>query len=259
MALADYHFEPVKRTESRECETHGAYIATLHQLRLNGKWHGGKCPECEKAKEQAEQDAAARDEAARKQRDIEDRFDRSMIPRRFEEKSFADYKAEHLGQQRALKLATKYADNFRERFEQGGGLVFCGKPGTGKSHLAAAIANQVIPTGASALWMTVMQAVRSVKETWGRDAERTERQALNEMLRPDLLILDEVGVQFGSEAERIILFEIINGRYQEMRPTILISNLPESELGEYLGERVLDRMREGGGAVVAFDWESHRK
>ena len=44
-------------------------------------------------------------------------------------------------------------------------------------------------------------------------------------IRPDLLILDEVGVQFGSETEKMILFEIINGRYEQLKPTIVISNL----------------------------------
>lgn len=75
----------------------------------------------------------------------------------------------------------------------------------------------------------------------------------------DLLIIDEVGVQFGSESEKIILFEIINERYEQMKPTILISNLSEDELSRYVGERIIDRMREGKGAVINFDWESYRK
>jgi DNA replication protein DnaC len=43
-----------------------------------------------------------------------------------------------------------------------------------------------------------------------------------------------------------------------MRPTILISNLTVGELGAFIGERALDRMKEGGGAVLAFDWTSRR-
>ena len=44
-----------------------------------------------------------------------------------------------------------------------------------------------------------------------------------------------------------------------MRPTILISNLTEEELGKYIGDRIIDRMKEGQGAVIKFDWESYRK
>jgi DNA replication protein DnaC len=74
----------------------------------------------------------------------------------------------------------------------------------------------------------------------------------------DLLILDEVGVQFGTEFEKVIITDIINRRYSDMRPTIIMSNLTSDELSEYLGARVVDRMYEGGGGVLAFDWESYR-
>jgi DNA replication protein DnaC len=70
--------------------------------------------------------------------------------------------------------------------------------------------------------------------------------------------MDEVGVQVGSEHEKMLLFEIINERYQECRSTVLISNLTREEIAGYLGQRVMDRFAEGG-AVVAFDWDSHRK
>ncbi|NHX33749.1 ATP-binding protein, partial [Escherichia coli] len=75
---------------------------------------------------------------------------------------------------------------------------------------------------------------------------------------PDLLIIDEVGVQFGSEAEKLILFEIINTRYERMKPTILISNQTREELGAFIGERVIDRMSDGGGCTLAFTWDSYR-
>ena len=41
-------------------------------------------------------------------------------------------------------------------------------------------------------------------------------------------------------------------------PTILLSNLPVEEVTGYLGERVVDRIREDGGRIVRFTWESHR-
>jgi DNA replication protein DnaC len=74
----------------------------------------------------------------------------------------------------------------------------------------------------------------------------------------DLLILDEIGVQFGSETERNLLFDVLNERYEDCKPTLLLSNLPKQDVAKYLGERVMDRLREDGGRVVVFDWESHR-
>ena len=98
-----------------------------------------------------------------------------------------------------------------------------------------------------------MRAVRSVKETYAKDAGRTEAQAIRDLVDPDLLILDEVGVPHGSNTEKLILFEIINGRYEAVRPTIVISNLDAAGLEQFLGERAFDRLREGGGRLVVFD------
>lgn len=98
-----------------------------------------------------------------------------------------------------------------------------------------------------------------MKSSWNKNAEESEEQVMRTYIAPNLLVIDEIGVQFGSEAEKIILFEIINERYEAMKPTILISNLSQQELGAYVGERIVDRMREGGGAMIAFDWESYRR
>ena len=67
-----------------------------------------------------------------------------------------------------------------------------------------------------------------------------------------LLILDEVGIQAGTENERNILFDVLNTRYADMRPTIVISNLKLVEITNYLGTRIIDRLSENGGQVVPF-------
>jgi DNA replication protein DnaC len=61
-----------------------------------------------------------------------------------------------------------------------------------------------------------------------------------------------------SDFELTTLFAIINGRYEQMRPTVVISNLSGDQLPLAMGERCVDRLREGGGVVVPFDWESQR-
>jgi DNA replication protein DnaC len=105
--------------------------------------------------------------------------------------------------------------------------------------------------------MTVLGAVRHIKDTYRKDSIRSESEAIDDLVAPGLLILDEVGVQVGSEHEKMLVFEIINERYQACRSTILISNLNREELTAYLGDRIMDRFNEAG-AVVAFDWASYR-
>ncbi len=56
----------------------------------------------------------------------------------------------------------------------------------------------------------------------------------------------------------MILFEVINTRYESMKPTIIISNLALNELAGFIGERVIDRMNDGGGCTLTFTWGSYR-
>lgn len=244
------------REEIFVCEAHGDYAGTA--VFIVGKWHQPPCPKCGEERRAAQEEADKRRAAERRAARINALLDRSCIPLRFRERTFSNFRAESDGQKRALQVAKAYAERFEDRMAHGGGLVFCGKPGTGKTHLACAIANHVVHLGRSAVFATVIQAVRSVKETYRKDADISEQKAINSLIAPDLLILDEVGVQFGSDTEKMILFEVLNGRYEDMRPTIVLSNLAQSELGDYLGSRIVDRLQEGGGVVVGFDWDSYR-
>jgi len=201
-----------------------------------------------------EAEHAERQEARRKAQATQERLLQCGIPERYAESTLGNYAADLPGQSRALRTATGYVEAFPNR---GASMVFCGKPGTGKTHLACAVARCIAERGHTARFETVLSAIRSIKDTYRRDSESSESQAIAALISPALLVLDEVGAQLGSEHEKILLFEIINERYQECRSTILISNLTIAELTTYLGDRAIDRFREGG-AVLAFDWDSHR-
>ena len=72
-----------------------------------------------------------------------------------------------------------------------------------------------------------------------------------------MLVLDEIGVGHGSNAEHVQLFEVLDLRYKLERPTVLLSNLTTTALKAALGDRVYDRLREGA-TVKACDWKSYR-
>lgn len=207
--------------------------------------------EIEKAQQQARRN--------RSQAYAQDLFARAAIPPRFADRKLDNFVAHCAGADKALQVASEYASGFQHAMDKGRSLIFVGNVGSGKTHLATGIAHEVMSQGYSALFSTVMGAVRTVKDTYRRDSEKTESDAIMDLIRPDLLILDEIGVQFGTDAEKLILFEIINGRYEHMKPTILLSNLNMEGIREYLGERVVDRLREGGGRQVVFDWDSYRR
>jgi DNA replication protein DnaC len=76
--------------------------------------------------------------------------------------------------------------------------------------------------------------------------------------RVDLLVLDEVGVQYGSKAELVMLTELVDERYAAKRPTIVVSNLGGAALIDMVGERAADRLAELGVDLL-FDWPSFRR
>lgn len=232
------------------CEEHGNYQAYC----LAGRW--SKCPVC--ASQRVEQRRAALDAALHDAQKAA-RVLSVGIPRRFEGKGFDDFVVENEAQAVALRFSRSYVERFHEDARATGrNAIFFGGLGTGKTLLASAIAIALARRGDDVLFIRALNALRRVKATWRVDAVESDQQAIDAMVKPDLLILDEVGVQFGSETEILVLYDVLNGRYEACRPTLLTSNLVLPEIKNYLGARVFDRLREGGGETVAFDWESWR-
>jgi DNA replication protein DnaC len=138
----------------------------------------------------------------------------------------------------------------------GGSLVLAGKPGTGKSHLAASIMHALMPKYGTR-YMTCMDMIRSIRDTWRKGSEMSETQVLNELTKLDLLVIDEVGVQYGTDGEQTIIFDILDRRYREEMPVVLLTNQDAKGFREFIGDRCHDRLKEVG-RWVPFDWDSYR-
>lgn len=241
-------------TQSQKCEKHGDYESRHVVGRI---W--SPCPVCTAesyAAEKRQQEERAREE---KRHSWERRIGQACIPERFRDRSLKSFIATSDGQQQALATCAKYAKEFDEKRQRGSCILMCGKPGTGKTHLAVGIGLYVMDKFHSVvLFTTVLRAVRSVKETYNKGSDRTEAQAIAELVFPDLLILDEVGVQFGTDAEKLILFDILNERYEKRKPTIFLTNKDLDGFKAYVGERIYDRLREDGCEYISFTWDSYR-
>lgn len=238
---------------THKCPQHGDY---QHVNAKNMFWSNcGKCVEAEKNIKVAD-DKAWHDER-RKDR-IASHLKHSGIPERFISKTLDVYDVKSAGQKRALDFATEYAVNFADVLKTGRSVILCGLPGTGKTHIAIGVGLHVINHGHSVVFATVQRIMRRFKESWRKDSEDTETQVMEDLTAPDLLIIDEIGVQFGSEFEKNAMFDILNTRYENRRPTIMLSNLTQKEVNAFLGDRIFDRLREDGGKCIPFDWASHR-
>ena len=239
------------------CETHGEHvtITTKHTDKPSG------CPECAKDRQDAQDKTEQAELFAKIKSDrIEKKLGSALIPKRFAGKSFADYIVSTPKQEKNLSECRAYADNFEENHKAGRCLLLLGKPGTGKTHLASAIAWQVMTqTSHTAVYRTVGGILQLIKGSYGNDSEYSEQEAYKAFTSPSLMIIDEVGATKPTEFELTTLFAIINGRYEDQLPTIVISNLQPDELGSVLGERSVDRLREGGSIALVFNWDSERR
>lgn len=237
------------------CEKHGEYESTGSRfLGAREIWTG--CPACEEERKVEERQAEERRRAELQLARIESMMNRAAIPARFIGRTFDNFNAGTDAQQQALKVAREFAANFDTKLARGHGLVFSGLPGTGKSHLAAAILQSIMPKHCG-LYVTAMGLIRMIRATWRRDSERTEDEVLAMLARVPLLVIDEIGVQYGTEGEQTVLFEVLDRRYCDVRPTVLLTNQPKQGFREYVGDRSYDRLTETA-RWVTFDWESYR-
>lgn len=240
------------------CDRHGEYRAK--GVVIEGKRLGGVCGKCTMERKEADHARREASDRALKARRIKQLLASSGIPPRFLGRTFDNFHVDkrNAGQVNALAMCRAYATGFEVAMEEGTSAILVGNPGTGKTHLSAAIAQVVITSGRSVQFTTVGRLLRKVKSTYSKSSALTEDQAIASYLDPDLLIIDEVGVQRGTEAERFILTEVIGQRYEHMRPVIVMGNCTEDDLAAHLGDRLVSRLQEGGGPVIVCDWPDYR-
>lgn len=239
-----------------ECEKHGAYASKNY---YGSVWSG--CAQCS-----TEEDARKQDERAKSER--RDRADARLrlsgLEGRFVDTTFDDFDAVLPAQKKVLQACRDYAASVA--FDGGAGLWLIGPPGTGKTHIGSAMVRSVIEDrDRPAAIHSGREIIRMLRATWGnRERGRTwdgravtEEGVIDDLGRLGLLVIDEIGVGFGTDSEHVQLFDVIDLRYKYRRPTVLLSNLPAKGLKEAMGDRAYDRLREGA-QVLACNWDSYR-
>ena len=232
------------RQVKTNCPLHGEYLA--NQVLLGGKLKEiSECPECFKLKEARraiDEEKARKEEAERnrKQRIVETR-----MPLEYQTKDFSTFIQETDSQKAAFKLARRFVKGWEKAKAGGYGLLFLGSCGTGKTHLACAIMIELLKEYAFSYprYYKASEIFSAVRSTYQAGASTNEEETLKFFSSIQLLVIDEVGVQKGSEAEKRILFSILDNRATSNKPTILMSNLGPKALAELLGDRLYDRVR----------------
>ncbi len=121
-------------------------------------------------------------------------------------------------------------------------VLFIGPPGVGKSHLAQALGYHAIRMGFTVMYRSVFDAVRDLRQD---EALGGQDRTLRQYLKPDLLIIDDMGLKILPAQSGEYLFEVVMRRY-ENHSTIMTSNRPLEEWGKLLADvpsasAILDR------------------
>lgn len=138
--------------------------------------------------------------------------------KRFKDATFAKYVPTSDDTRRAYKQAKLYAA------DPVGWLILTGPCGCGKTHLAVAIAKQLIEAGYSVLVMTVPDIMDRLRSTFSPSTEQTYDEMFTQMREVDVLVLDDFGAEQGSDWVKEKMFQLFNHRYNKSLPTIVTSN-----------------------------------
>ena len=140
--------------------------------------------------------------------------------------------------QETLRRAYDAAYAFAQQPE--GWLVITGSYGCGKTHLAAAIANDRLDRGQPAIFVVVPDLLDHLRTTFGPNSEVHYDEMFEQVRSTWLLILDDLGSQSATPWAQENLFQLLNHRYNAQLPTVVTTNQRLEDLDQRLRSRLLD-------------------
>lgn len=186
------------------------------------------------------------------QKKLENRFRyarmaRSLMHCRFEQFNFEYYDsvaspAHRANAHKAYAAAREFVENCEARESAGLGLLFIGPVGSGKTFLAACIANALIERDKRVLFLVVPDLLDELRATFSNKGEFSEIDLLDTAREIPILVLDDLGAHNYTEWTRNRIYSIINFRLNQQLPTVITSNLSLEDMENYLGDRTTSRL-----------------
>jgi DNA replication protein DnaC len=190
------------------------------------------------------------------------RLESARIPPRYEHCTLESFAPTNESLERARGFANRVVDEF-----PGGefGVLFCGRAGVGKTHLAVAILREVVrQRGAWGLFTEFTHLLRRIQDTYDRRSETPSWAVIQPALETDVLVLDDLGCTRTTPWVMETMGLILNERYNAKLLTLITTNRLESppageeSLADRIGERLASRLSEMCW-TVRMDGEDYRR
>ncbi|QCP33863.1 Helicase loader DnaI [Anaerostipes rhamnosivorans] len=169
------------------------------------------------------------------------------------------YKSEHsrIMIQLACKCIAEYLHDFDQEYRQGRGLyLFSEAKGSGKTRMAASIANELVDRGYQVKFALSAEIIQEIKRTWDRENNLSESSLLDQLQETEILIIDDFGTEQAAAWINEKFYQIINGRYVDRKVTIFTSNYSLMRLR--YDDRITSRIEEVS-YIIGFPEESVRE
>lgn len=162
-------------------------------------------------------------------------FEISYYPESYKTKNGSDIDVRAM-MKKHLSFCVEYSNTF---CSDSPSVFMLGSTGLGKTFLSSCIAKQVLLNGFSVAFDSIQNYLRDIeKEHFGR----ADGDTLETLLNADLLILDDLGSEFSSSFNSSVIYNIINSRTNQGKPTIVSSNLSFDELTKRYDDRIISRL-----------------
>ena len=204
------------------------YCGKCHQPRRKYREIGGvmrlTTEMCKCEIEESDEKRRKEEEAKRTERSSELRRI-SLMDEKFKASTFSTF-VETPHNARALKLAKSYCDRFPEMIKKNQGLLFYGGVGTGKTHITACIANRLLDDCYSVIMTSFVKVLKNLSPYGGVEEEKYIKR-LSEVT---LCIIDDLGVESGTDTALAKVYDIIDSRYRSGKPTIFTTNISLAQM-----------------------------
>ena len=204
-----------------------------------------KCQEAKREQEAEDERRKMRLERVKRLKDA------SLLGERYKNVSFENSSVQDAKYELVFNRCKKYTEVADEVLSRGIGIYLYGKSGVGKSHITACMANKLMESYYTVLYTNFSEISKQIRRTFNNKKGESEKAFIEKLATIDFLFIDDFGTERLKKDEednwlQEKVFEVINKRYNNNKPTIYTSNYSMKEMIEQRGlaPKTVDRIME---------------